>query len=165
MLALEAIMVVRGPAGERRIAAEEFFTGIYETKLTPLDLLVAVELPVARKGTAHFFQEFARRHGDYAMVGLAALAVPQDGRFADLRLGYFAVGDTPVLAKAAAKLTGVAITPALLAEAAAALSDELDPHEDQQATAAMRRHFAKLLLARCVAKLLNRPDLQAGASA
>ena len=56
-------------------------------------------------------------------------------------------------------------TPWLLAEAAAALSDELDPHEDQQATPAMRRHLAKVLLARCVATLLNRPDLQAGGSA
>ena len=64
MLALGATMVVRSPAGEQRIAAQEFFTGIYETKLTPLDLLVAVELPVARNGAAHFFRELARRHGD-----------------------------------------------------------------------------------------------------
>jgi carbon-monoxide dehydrogenase medium subunit len=165
MLALGATIVVRGPGGERRIAAEEFFTGIYETKLAPQDLLVAIEVPVARKGSAHFFQEFARRHGDYAIVGLAAQAVLQGDGFADLRLGYFAVGDKPVLAKAAAKLTGVAITPALLAEASAALSAELDPHEDQQATPAMRRHLAKVLLARCVASLLNRPDLHVGGTA
>jgi carbon-monoxide dehydrogenase medium subunit len=165
MLALGATMVVRGPGGERRIAAEDFFTGIYETKLAPEDLLVAVEVPVARKGSAHFFQEFARRHGDYAIVGLAARARLEGDEFADLRLGYFAVGDKPVLAKAAGKLTGVAITPALLAEALAALSDELDPHEDQQATAAMRRHLAKLLLTRCVATLLNRSDLHVGGSA
>jgi aerobic carbon-monoxide dehydrogenase medium subunit len=165
MLALGATMVVRGPGGERRIAAEDFFTGIYETKLAPEDLLVAVEVPVARKGSAHFFQEFARRHGDYAIVGLAARARLEGDEFADLRLGYFAVGDKPVLAKAAGKLTGVAITPALLAEALAALSDELDPHEDQQATAAMRRHLAKVLLTRCVATLLKRPDLHVGGSA
>ena len=67
-----------------------------------------------------------------------------------------------MLAEAAGKLTGAAITPALLAEASAALSDELDPHEDQQATSAMRRHLAKVLLARCVATLLNRPDLHTG---
>jgi carbon-monoxide dehydrogenase medium subunit len=165
MLALGAAIVVRGPGGERRIAAEEFFTGIYETKLEPQDLLVAVELPVAASGSAHFFQEFARRHGDYAIAGLAAQAVRQDEGFSDLRLGYFAVGDKPVLAKAAGKLTGVAITPALLAEASDALSLELDPHEDQQATPAMRRHLAKLLLARCVASLLNRPDLHIGGRA
>jgi len=165
MLALGATIVVRGPGGERRIAAEQFFTGIYETKLAPQDLLVAIEVPVARKEAAHFFQEFARRHGDYAIVGLAAQSVLQGDGFADLRLGYFAVGDKPVLANAAGKLTGVTITPALLAEASAALSDELDPHEDQQATAAMRRHLARVLLTRCVATLLNRPDLLGGGRA
>src|ERR1700752_1661654 len=148
MLALGATMVVRGPAGERRIAAADFFTGIYETRLAPEDLLVAVEVPVARKGSAHFFEELARRHGDYAIVCLAAQARLEGDGFADLRLGYFAVGDKPVLAKAAGKLTGVAITPALLAEVLAALSDELNPHEDQQATTAMRRHLAKVLLTR-----------------
>ena len=162
MLALGATIVVRGPGGERRIAAEDFFTGIYETRLEPQDLLVAIELPVARHGSAHFFQEYARRQGDYAITGLAAQAMPQGDRLTDLRLGYFAVGDKPVLAKAAGKLAGVAITPALLTEASDALSDELDPHEDQQATPAMRRHLAKVLLARCVASLLNRPDLHTG---
>ncbi|HXI08317.1 MAG: FAD binding domain-containing protein [Bradyrhizobium sp.] len=162
VLALGATIVVRGPRGERRIAAADFFTGIYETKLAPQDLLLAVEIPVGRKGSAHFFQEFARRHGDYAIVGLAAQAVLERGTFADLRLGYFAVGDRPVLANVAAKLTGAAVTPAVLAAASAELSDELDPHEDQQATSTMRRHLAKVLLRRCVATLLNRPDLHTG---
>ena len=165
MLALGASIVVQGPGGERRIAAEDFFTGIYETQLAPQDLLVAIELPVARDGSAHFFQEFARRHGDYAITGLAAQAVLQGDRFADLRLGYFAVGDKPVLAKVADKLAGVTITPARLAEAAAALSHELHPHEDQQATPAMRLHLAGVLLVRCVASLLSRPDLQIGGCA
>jgi len=162
MLALGASILIHGPGGERRIPAEDFFTGIYETRLAPQDLLVAIELPVVRNGSAHFFQEFARRHGDYAIVGLAAQAVLDGARLADLRLGYFAVGDTPVLAKAAGKLLGAAMTPARLAEAADALSDELDPHEDQQATPAMRRHLAKVLLARCVASLLDRPDFHIG---
>jgi aerobic carbon-monoxide dehydrogenase medium subunit len=165
MLALGATIVVRGPRGERRIVAEDFFTGIYETKLAPQDLLVSIELPMARANAAYFFHEFARRHGDYAIVGLAAQAMLQGDRFSDLRLGYFAVGDRPVLAKSAGRLTGVAITAALLAEVSGALSDELDPHEDQQATPAMRRHLAKVLLARCVASLLNRPDLYIGGGA
>lgn len=165
MLALGATIVVRGPGGEQRIAAEDFFTGIYETQLAAQDLLVAIELPVARQGAAHFFREFARRHGDYAITGLAAQAVLEGDGFVDLRLGYFAVGDKPVLAKAAGKLVGVAIQPAVLAEAADALSRELDPHEDQEATPAMRRHLAKVLLARCVASLLNRPDLHTGGHA
>ena len=161
MVALSATVIARGPGGERRIAAAEFFTGIYETALSPQELLVAVELPVAPKQSSHFFHEFARRHGDYAIVGLAAQAVVHDGRFVDLRLGFFAVGDRPLLAQVAGKLINAAITPALLSGALSALADELDPQEDHQATPAMRRHLAKVLLTRCVAALLSRPELDA----
>jgi carbon-monoxide dehydrogenase medium subunit len=66
------------------------------------------------------------------------------------------------LAKAATKLVNIGITPAVLAEASATLGEELDPQEDQQASAAMRRHLAKILLARCASALLGRPDLTAG---
>ena len=163
MVALSATVIALGPGGERRIAAAEFFTGIYETALSPQELLVAVELPVAPKQSTHFFHEFARRHGDYAIVGLAAQAVVHDGRFVDLRLGFFAVGDRPLLAQVAGKLINAAITPALLSGALSALADELDPQEDHQATPAMRRHLAKVLLTRCVAALLSRPELDAGA--
>jgi aerobic carbon-monoxide dehydrogenase medium subunit len=162
MVALAATIIVRGPRGERRIAAEQFFTGIYETALSPQELLVAVELPVARKDSAHFFHEFARRHGDYAIVGLAAQAILKDDQFANLRLGFFATGDRPLLPDAAKKLINVAVTPAVLSEAAAALGEELDPYEDQQASPVMRRHLAKVLLVRCVSTLLSRPDLRAG---
>jgi carbon-monoxide dehydrogenase medium subunit len=159
MLALNATIIARGQSGERRIEAKDFFTGIYETALSAQELLVAVELPVAQKDSVHFFHEFARRHGDYAIVGLAAQAIVQGGAFADLRLALFAVGDRPVLAKAAACLVNVAITPALLSEASAALSEELDPQEDQEASAAMRRHLAKVLLVRGISALLGRPEL------
>jgi aerobic carbon-monoxide dehydrogenase medium subunit len=165
MLALNATIIIRGSAGERRMAAEDFFTGIYETALSAREVLVAVELPVAPKNSAHFFCEFARRHGDYGIVGLAAQAVLQGDGFADLRLAFFAVGDRPLLATAASKLVGIAVTPAALAEASMALGEELDPPEDQQATSSMRRHLAKILLARCVAALLGRPELAAGVSA
>jgi carbon-monoxide dehydrogenase medium subunit len=165
MLALNATIIVRGQSGERRIGAQDFFTGIYETELSPEELLVAVELPVAQNNASHFFHEFARRHGDYAILGLAAQAMVQGDGFADLRLAFFAVGDRPVLAKAARKLVGAAITPVLLSDACSALSGELEPHDDQQASSAMRRHLAKVLLVRCVSTLLGRSDLDAGASA
>ena len=162
MLALNATIIVRGQTGERRIAAGDFFTGIYQTALSAQELLISVELPVAQKNSAHFFHEFARRHGDYAIVGLAAQAIVEDGVFTDLRVAFFAVGDRPVLAKAAKKLVNVAITPAVLSDASKALGEELDPREDQQASASMRRHLAKVLLARCASALLCRPDLNAG---
>src|SRR5216684_8225255 len=116
MVALNAAIVVRGQTGERRIAAEHFFTGIYETALSAQELLIAVELPVAQKNSAHFFHEFARRRGDYALVGLAAQGIVQRDLFTDLRPAFFAVGDRPVLAKAAKKLVNVALTPAALSD-------------------------------------------------
>src|SRR6202040_4435338 len=97
MVALDAVIIVRGQAGERRIAAADFFTGIYETVLSAHELLVAVELPVAQKPSTHFFGEFARRQGDYAIVGLAAQAVVENGALTDLRPVFFAVGDRPVM--------------------------------------------------------------------
>jgi aerobic carbon-monoxide dehydrogenase medium subunit len=165
MVVLGATIIVHGPRGERRISANEFFTGIYETALSPQELLVAVEVPVARKDSSHCFHEFARRHGDYAIVGLAAQAIVRREQFADLRLCFFAVGNRPLLAGAAGKLVDVAVTPEILADALAALSEELEPQEDQQATPAMRRHLARVLLSRCVSALLSRPDLRAGAPA
>jgi carbon-monoxide dehydrogenase medium subunit len=162
MVALNATIIVRDQTGERRIAAGDFFTGIYETALSAQELLVAVELPVARRNSAYFFHEFARRHGDYAIAGLAAQAIVQGGLFTDLRTAFFAVGDRPILATVAAKLVNISITPAVLAEASATLGEELDPQEDQQASPAMRRHLAKILLARCASALLGRPDLTAG---
>jgi carbon-monoxide dehydrogenase medium subunit len=162
MVALNATIIVRGQAGERRIAAEDFFTGIYETALSAQELLISVELPIARKNSRHFFHEFARRHGDYGIVGLAAQAIVEGDAFADLRMAFFAVGDRPVLARAAKKLVNVALTPAVLSDAATALGEELDPQQDHQASASMRRHLAKVLLKRCMSALLGRPDLNAG---
>jgi carbon-monoxide dehydrogenase medium subunit len=164
MVALNATIIVRGEGGERRVAAEDFFIGIYETALSAQELLVAVEVPVARKTSAHFFHEFARRHGDYAIVGAAAQAIVQHGVFADLRIAFFAVSDRPVLARAAEQLVNVTITPAILSEVSTAFGEELDPQEDQQASAAMRRHLSKVLLLRCVSTLLGRPDLTAGSA-
>src|SRR6202521_1085349 len=124
MVALNATIIVRGQTAERRIAAVDFFKGVYETALSAQELLIAVELPVARKNSAHFFFEFARRHGDYAIAGLAAQAIVQGEGFAELRPVFFAVGDRPVLASAAAKLVKIPITPAVLSAASAALGEE-----------------------------------------
>ena len=162
MLALNGAIIARGPGGERRIAAKDFFKGIFQTALAADELLVAVELPIVRQGSAYFFHEFARRHGDYAVAGLAAQAVVKGGIFADLKLGFFGVADRPVLARAANGLVSAPVSTALLADACNALGRELDFLEDQQASAAMRRHLAKVLLGRCVAALLHRPELNGG---
>jgi aerobic carbon-monoxide dehydrogenase medium subunit len=164
MLALRATIVARGSRGERRIAAVEFFTGIFETALADDELLVAVEIPISQKNSAHFFHEFARRHGDYAIAGLAGQAIVERGMFADLRFGFFALGDRPALAGATAGLVNVPVTPALVLEASTALAKELSPHGDQQASGVMRIHLAKVLFARAVAALLRRSDVSGAAA-
>jgi carbon-monoxide dehydrogenase medium subunit len=162
MIALNATIVVRGPRGERRIPAEDFFVGIYETLLSAQELLVAVEVPLPPPNSAHYFCEFARRQGDYAIVGLAAQAVVANHHLIDLRPLFFGLSDRPVRAKAAALLVNTDVTPDTLSKALQALGDELDPPEDQQASGAMRCHYAKVLLARCAAALLSRPEFLTG---
>jgi aerobic carbon-monoxide dehydrogenase medium subunit len=165
MLALDATIIVHGGGGERRIAAADFFQGIFQTALSAEELLIGIELPSARKSSVHFFHEFARRHGDYAIAGLAAQAVVEAGILKNFRPVFFAIGDRPVLSRAVDRLVEVPVTPKLLSEASAALGEELAPYDDQQATASMRRHLAKVLLIRCLSTLLGRADLDASGRA
>jgi carbon-monoxide dehydrogenase medium subunit len=154
MVALEAKIVLASAASERRVAAEDFFTGIYETAIAPGEILSAVEIPVAAASQRHVFLELARRLGDYALVGLACRATITDELFDDFRPVFFAAGPRPILARsAAARLIGRPINAAVLDEAVAALGDELEPSDDLQASAAMRVHLARTLLRRAMASL------------
>lgn len=151
-LALEAQFVLRSRAGDRRVAARDLFKGLYETDLRPGELLVGAEFPAVRHGYRAAFQELARRHGDYAIVGLAAQARVDGDALSDVRLAYFGVGAMPVLAHHAAEiLAGKGV--AGLAEAQRALDDDLTPFDDIHGSAAFRRHLARVLLGRGVARL------------
>src|SRR6266446_4921318 len=94
-LALGATFIAAGKKGERRIAARDFFKGLYATALKAGELLVAAEFPLAKPGYASAFGELARRHGDYAMVGVAAHGSRKGGKFSDMRVAFFGVGDRP----------------------------------------------------------------------
>src|SRR5436309_10558514 len=94
-LALGATFVVAGKKAERRIAAEDFFKGLYATALKPGELLVAAEFPLPKPGYVSAFGELARRHGDYAMVGVAAHGSTQAKKFSDMRVVFFGVADRP----------------------------------------------------------------------
>ena len=159
VIALDAAIVVHGPGGERRIAAANFFLGIYETALTPEELLIAIEVPLPRPNAAHYFCEFTRRHGDYAIVGLAAQAMVADQQLIELRPVFFGVGDKAEHVKLP-RLLNTSVTRQVLSDALQDLEHALDPPEDQQASHAMRHHLSKVLMARCVAELLSRPDLK-----
>src|SRR5258707_7747842 len=94
-LALQAAFLVAGKKGERRIAAGDFFKGLYATALKPGELLVAAEVPLPEPGCASAFGELARRHGEYAMVDVAAHGLRKGGKFSDMRVAFFGVGDRP----------------------------------------------------------------------
>jgi carbon-monoxide dehydrogenase medium subunit len=151
-LALDAELVARSSRGERTIAASDFFAGYLTTTLEPHELLVEIRLPglVAGHGTA--FVELARRHGDFALVGVgAAVALESSGAIADARLVFIGVGGAPVRAREAeAALRGQMPTDAAYAEAAELAKNELDPGSDSHASADYRRRVAGVLAQRAL---------------
>jgi aerobic carbon-monoxide dehydrogenase medium subunit len=153
-VAQDAVVRTARIAGGREIAAADFFRGIYTTALDPGEVLTALVLPLRPPGWRSSFQELARRHGDYALAGLAAQADVVDGRFRDLRLVYLGVGVTPVRARGAERvLLEDGPTAATMAEAARRLDDDLDPPSDVHASVALRRQLARVLLERTVQRL------------
>ncbi|MCK9908308.1 xanthine dehydrogenase family protein subunit M [Microbacteriaceae bacterium K1510] len=150
LLALGGEIVASGPKGTRTIKADDFFKGLFETALAPDEILTALRLPTAKPDTRIGFAELARRHGDYAIVGLAATARAAGDRLADVRLAYFGVGDTPLRVRKAED----ALMQGSVDDAVAAL--DLSPNGDAQATAETKKHLADVLLRR-VAKQLMEP--------
>ncbi len=149
LLALGGTVIAQGPGGERRIAADDFFQGLYATALEPDEVLVASEIPLA--GADHWFgfQELARRHGDYAIVGMAATASRQGGVLRQVRVVLLGVDATPVRASAAeAVLEGQTPDAARIAQAVQALRDSIDPLPDLTNTPETKRHLAGVLLQR-----------------
>ncbi len=155
-VALEATIRVEGRRGRRDVAAAEFFRGIYTTALGPGELVTEVMIPRARPGWRCAFQELARRHGDFALVGLAACGRVDAGALADSRLVFFGVGAGPVRAPGAeAALKGRRPDASALAGAARALAADLDPPGDVHGSPALRRHLAGVLLGRVVTALVE----------
>ena len=99
-LALGASFVLRGSRGERRVPAEEFFLGLYETALAPDELLVRIDYPRAGGAWRYGFEELSRRRGDFAIAGLAAAARIERGALLEARLAFFGVANRPVLVRA-----------------------------------------------------------------
>jgi len=149
LLALDGEVEATGPKGKRTIKAQDFFNGLFETALGPQEVLTAIRVPAAAKDTRVGFAELARRHGDYAIVGLAASGRGDGKGLADVRLAFFGVGNTPLrVKKAEAALTAGNIDAAVNAL-------ELEPHDDVQATAKVKKHLAGVLLRRVAKQLLE----------
>ena len=161
-VALDATIVARNAADERRIPAAQFFTGLYATALKPYELIAAVELPVAKAGERSAIVELARRSGDYAMAGVAAKARLAGATLIAPQLVFFGVGDRPVTAsRAMAAASGQQVLPQTVAAAQAALDADLDPPADQHGSAQTKRHLARVVLARALARLAGLEEARA----
>ena len=149
VLALGGEIDIAGPKGKRTVKADAFFKGLFETALRPQEMVTAVRVPAADKSTRVGFAELARRHGDYAIVGLAATARANGKSLADVRLAYFGAGNTPVRAKKAE----AALAAGNIDAAVNAL--DLAPNDDVQASATVKKHLAGVLLRRVAKQLLE----------
>jgi CO/xanthine dehydrogenase FAD-binding subunit len=162
MVALEAQIGLRGRSRRRQIAASEFFTGLFSTALEPGELVTTIEIPAAssrdaRRGWA--FEEFSRRHGDFALAGVAAaVALDDRGRCTDARVVLLGVGDRPLLAAHAAKaLAGeVPTADSIRAAAEAAAGPDIDPTSDIHASSKYRRQLARVLTRRVLERAFAR---------
>jgi len=147
--ALDAEFVVRSQSGERVIPAADWFEGYLTTSRRPDELLVEVRFPAAGRGTGISFQEVARRHGDFAVAGLAASLTLSDGAISDARLAFAGISDVPVRATDAEELlVGERPSPELFDEAARLATRDIDPPADLHGSSDYRRKVAAALVRR-----------------
>ena len=154
VLALGGTLVLASTKGERRVAAQDYFQGLFATARRDDELLVACELPCVTANQRQHFDELARRHGDYAVAGLAACAQWRSGALQDVRLAFLSLGDRPLRAHAAeAILQAGPLTAARVDQADAALRSELDPFADLTHSAATKKQLAATLMRRALQRL------------
>jgi carbon-monoxide dehydrogenase medium subunit len=147
--ALDAEFVVRSVSGERVIPAEEWFEGYLTTSRRADELLTAVRFPAAVPGTGVSFVEVARRHGDFAIVGLAVSLTLADGVISDARLAFAGISDVPVrAAEAESFLVGERPSEELFEEAARLGTADIDPPADLHGSSEYRKKVAATLIRR-----------------
>ncbi|MPZ55890.1 MAG: xanthine dehydrogenase family protein subunit M [Rhizobiales bacterium] len=157
ILALGASVVVDGVRGRRTIAADDFFIGLYETAREPDELLVEVLLPPQKPGHVSVFMELSRRHGDFAIAGIACHARVAGGVINDARLAYFGSEAKPVLGtRTMAILNGKAWPTASNEVVNAALDEDLDPIGNTFGSPATKLHLQKVLTRRVLDAAVQR---------
>jgi carbon-monoxide dehydrogenase medium subunit len=159
LLALDATFSVQGPGGARSVAAAEFFLGHYTTVLAEDELLTGIDVPDL--GNSHWgFGEVARRHGDYALTGVAVRLDPDaDGVVTGARVALFAVAGTPVRSAAAERLlVGTRIGDAEAATSAGRVAlDDVEIAEDSFVSAAYRREATAAVVRRALLEAATNP--------
>jgi carbon-monoxide dehydrogenase medium subunit len=146
--ALNARFRLRSQNGERRVSVDDFFTGMFSTALEADEMLVEIETPPLPPRSGCAFREVARRHGDYAIVGIAtAVTLDKKDRCQEAKIVFLSVGEGPVQARQAAGILKNETPTAEIIRAAAeaAALQDIDPGDDLHASAAYRRHLANTL--------------------
>ena len=168
MLALDAVMTIRGATGTRTVAAADFFQSYLETAIGVDELLIDVRVPIAAAtGIGSSFQEISRRHGDFALAGAATqIELDADGRVRNVSIAFCGVASTPVRANtAAASLVGRVLDESTIAEVARLAAADLEPPSDVHATGAYRKHIAGVLASRTLTAANAKAQSGAGARA
>jgi aerobic carbon-monoxide dehydrogenase medium subunit len=151
-VALGATMVARGPGGERRIAASDFFLDYLTTSLQPGEILTGVQVPKLGGDWGYRYEKFHRTAQAWAIVGVAALARRSNGHVAEARVGLTNMGSVPVRASAVeAAAAGAEATRDALNAAAASAADGTEPPADLHGAPDYRRHLARVLTGRALA--------------
>jgi aerobic carbon-monoxide dehydrogenase medium subunit len=157
LTALDGEVIVQGPRGRRTLKPGALFETYLTTSLAPDELLVEVRLPASPSGAGYAFEEFARRHGDFALVGIAALIVRDGTRCATARLAAAGAGPVPMRLRAAEEILerdGLGET--ALAAAAARAAELVSPDSDIHASADYRRHLTRVMTARALKRAIER---------
>lgn len=153
LTALDGEVVIRGPTGERVVKPAGFFQTYLTTSLGADELLTEVRLPATPPGAGWAFEEFARRHGDFAIVGIAALVVVEGQRCRLARLAAAGAGPVPIRLRAAeAVLEGEGLADAAIEAAAQTARGLVEPDSDIHASADYRRHLIHVLTARALTR-------------
>jgi carbon-monoxide dehydrogenase medium subunit len=156
-VALDATLVLASSNGERRVKAEHFFKGLFETDLQPGELIVAVELPAIKAGHMTGFAELSRRRGDFALAGLAAVIAMQGDRIGESRLAYIGCADRPKLADSVSKAVMGSRPPLADIEAITqAIKQDLAPEDTPGLRGDTRVHMATVLTRRVLNGMLER---------
>jgi carbon-monoxide dehydrogenase medium subunit len=150
-LALGATFVLASRAGRREVPSDTYFKGLYETERRPDELLVETRLPLNGPRPVSVFMELARRHGDFAIAGVAFQLMIDDNVVRNGRLVYFGSEDRPKLAGAVLNaVRGSGLGPADIDAAAAAVAGDLSPMSSPQGSARLRLHLQKVLTRRAL---------------
>jgi aerobic carbon-monoxide dehydrogenase medium subunit len=156
-VALGATLVLGSYNGEREVKAKDFFKGLFETDLKPGELIVAAKLPMMQEGTVAGFAELSRRHGDFALVGLAAVATMQRGRIGSARIAYFGCVDRAKVAQTvSAAVCGLATPVPDAAPIAQAIRADLTPDDTPGLRADTKLRMATVLTRRVLNSLSDR---------